>query len=85
VRGGSVLFEPGAIGGIFTGCFFIDDPDQEASLATAIQQTLDQVTIRFYGGHIFAAGGDLGAWGGRRARTCHVGPTLDWVELGWVD
>ena len=80
VRGGSVLFEPGAIGGIFTGCFFIDDPDQEASLATAIQQTLDQVTIRFYGGHIFAAGGDLGAWGGRQAgrrMPCHA--------MGWVD
>jgi len=30
VRGGSVLFEPGAIGGNFVGCFFVDDPDPVA-------------------------------------------------------
>jgi hypothetical protein len=46
--------------GIFTSVIFIDDPDAEESLETAIRQTLEQTTVRIYGGHIFAAGGDLG-------------------------
>jgi hypothetical protein len=60
VRGGSVMFAPGALGGIFTGVIFIDDPEVEAGVERSIRRTLNRETYRIYGGHVFAAGGDIG-------------------------
>lgn len=45
----------------FISCFFLDDPDTLVGLESAIEQSLNMYTIRIYGGHIFHAGGDLGA------------------------
>jgi hypothetical protein len=60
IRGGSVMFDPDAAGGIFTGVFFIDDPDIEAGVERNIRRTLGRETYRIYGGHVFAAGGEIG-------------------------
>lgn len=87
IRGGSVYFEAGAVGGNFVNCFFVDDRDVGAvrlwlgwmficsgpttdvksesihrslqGLEAAIQQTMDQVTVRIYGGHVFAVSGNI--------------------------
>ena len=59
IRGGSVMFDPGCQGGIFTGVVFIDDPDLEGALQRNIERTLSQEAYRIYGGHVFAAGGEI--------------------------
>lgn len=60
IRGGSVMFDSGAAGGIFTGVFFIDDPDIDKALQRNIRRTLNRETYRIYGGHVFVAGGEIG-------------------------
>jgi hypothetical protein len=59
-RGGSVLFEPGSLGGLFVGCVFFDDMSGEEEIELLIELNLNLVSVRIYGGFIFVAGGTLG-------------------------
>ena len=59
IRGGGAMFDPGCVGGIFTGVLFIDDADIEAAVTRNIERTLSQEAYRIYGGHVFAAGGEI--------------------------
>ncbi|GAB5037319.1 pectin lyase fold virulence factor [Nannochloropsis oceanica] len=59
VRGGSILFEPGAEGGSFVGIYFVGEEPSAASVEKAINQSLGRVSIRVYGGRIFMAGGRI--------------------------
>lgn len=52
VRGGSILFEPGAEGGSFVGIYFVGEEPSAASVEKAINQSLGRVSIRVYGGRV---------------------------------
>jgi len=61
-RGGSVLFDPGALGGLFVGCMFFDDMSGEEEVELIVELNLALVSVRIYGGFIFIGGGTLREW-----------------------
>lgn len=57
VRGGGVLFEPGARGGVFVGVNFLGDHDGLEHVRDNIRHTLEMTSIRTYGGHVLIYAG----------------------------
>lgn len=58
-RGGTILFDPGSLGGLFVGCMFFDDMSGAEELELLIELNLALVSVRIYGGFIFVGGGTL--------------------------
>lgn len=59
VRGGAVLFEAGAVGGVFMGVMFESMDLDEEAVSTAVQLSQGDVTTRVFGGFVFMAAGDV--------------------------
>jgi len=53
-RGGSVLFEPGAIEGNFVGIYFVGEEQGAAAMQESINQSFGRVSVRVYGGRVSA-------------------------------
>eukprot|EP00624_Nannochloropsis_granulata_P000570 evm.model.NODE_12231_length_13929_cov_59.199226.2 len=59
IRGGSVYFEPGAVGGTFNGVYFTSDQTSLEDIQAAIRLTVNLIGLRIWGGHVLVAGGDV--------------------------
>lgn len=59
VRGGTALFEPGAVGGQFVGCMFLTMENTPEWVAESVEIVERGIGERIYGGHFLVAGGTV--------------------------
>jgi hypothetical protein len=81
IRGGAVSIEVGATGANFVGVVFTAIGTDPESIQGAIEDTLNFVGGRIYGGHVFVAAGNVNFFGCNFWDSALVLPLTDQVSL----
>lgn len=82
IRGGCVSVEPGALGANFVGVTFIAVANDWDSVQGAIEDQIDFVGGRIYGGHVYVAAGTVNFFGCNFWDTTLLLPFTDQVSIG---
>jgi hypothetical protein len=82
IRGGAVSVEPGAMGANFSGVVFLAVATSANSVQKAVEDTLNFMGGRVYGGHVFVASGTVNFFGCRFIDKSIVLPLTDQIAIG---